>query len=76
MTSVVGGKFGVFFLTIFINPRRATIKIQLGSDLNITGTGDSVNKTDSEQLAALSALHQLNALGKAGSHVFSRIVSD
>jgi small subunit ribosomal protein S24e len=30
------------------------------------GVGDAANKTESEQLAALSALHQLNALGKVG----------
>ncbi|KAF8274097.1 hypothetical protein EI94DRAFT_1768945 [Lactarius quietus] len=53
---------------------RATVRIQLGSEVDITGTGDSINKTDSEQLAALSALHQLNALGKAGGHIFSCIV--
>jgi small subunit ribosomal protein S24e len=30
------------------------------------GVGDAFNKTESEQLAALSVLHQLNALGKVG----------
>jgi len=57
-----------------INLRRATVRVQLGSGVAITGTGDAINKTDSEQLAALSALHQLNALGKASGHIFSRIV--
>ena len=57
-----------------INLRRATVEVQLASEVAITGTGDAINKTESEQLAALSALHQLNALGKAGGHIFSRIV--
>ena len=48
--------------------------MRLGSEVDITGTGDAINKTDSEQLAALSALHQLNALGKVGGHIFSRIL--
>ncbi|KAH9023758.1 P-loop containing nucleoside triphosphate hydrolase protein [Lactarius hengduanensis] len=43
---------------------RATVRVQLGNEVVVTGTGDGINKTDSEQLAALSALHQLNALGK------------
>ena len=59
-----------YFLTIFINPRRATVRVQLGSEVDITGTGDAISKTDSEQLAALSTLHQLNALGKAGGLIF------
>ncbi|KAH9081657.1 P-loop containing nucleoside triphosphate hydrolase protein [Lactarius deliciosus] len=46
---------------------RATVGVQLGNDVVVTGTGDAINKTDSEQLAALSALHQLNALGKLDS---------
>ena len=57
-----------------INLRRATVEVQLASEVAITGTGDAINKTESEQLAALSALHQLNALGKASGHIFSRIV--
>ena len=57
-----------------INLCRATVRVQLGSEVSITGTGDAINKTESEQLAALSALHQLNALGKAGGYIFSRIV--
>ncbi|KAI0275064.1 P-loop containing nucleoside triphosphate hydrolase protein [Gloeopeniophorella convolvens] len=43
---------------------RATIKLQLEGTLIIIGIGDAINKTESEQLAALSALHQLNGLGK------------
>jgi len=45
---------------------RATIKVKLEGEDDILGVGDAINKTESEQLAALSALHQLNALGKVG----------
>ncbi|KAI0260391.1 hypothetical protein BC834DRAFT_901045 [Gloeopeniophorella convolvens] len=41
----------------------ATIDLHLEGDQTITGTGDATKKATSEQLAALSALHQLNSLG-------------
>jgi hypothetical protein len=47
-----------------IDFNRATIKVQLEGEDEIVGIGDAVNKTESEKLAALSVLHQLNTLGK------------
>jgi len=38
----------------------------LEDDNDVLGVGDSINKKESKKLAALSAVHQLNALGKAG----------
>ncbi|KAI0308201.1 P-loop containing nucleoside triphosphate hydrolase protein [Multifurca ochricompacta] len=59
-----------------IHGKRATIKVQLEGEATVLGVGDAVNKTDSEQLAALSALHQLNSLGKAGAEIQSTKLSD
>jgi hypothetical protein len=38
----------------------------LDDENDVLGVGDAINKKESEKLAALSAVHQLNALGKAG----------
>ena len=62
----VGGKYTVaHFLALFIDSSRVTIEVKLEGESDILGIGDAINKKESEQLAALSALHQLNALGKA-----------
>lgn len=52
------------FPALPIDLSRSTIKVKLDGEDDILGVGDAINKTESEQLAALSALHQLNALGK------------
>jgi hypothetical protein len=63
----VGGKYTVArFLALFIDFGRATIEVKLEGENDVLGVGDAINKKESEKLAALSALHQLNALGKAG----------
>lgn len=65
--STVGGKYTVAsFLAPFIDCRRATIEVKLEDENDVLGVGDAVNPKESEKLAALSAVHQLNALGKAG----------
>jgi hypothetical protein len=63
----VGGKYIVaHILALFIDLSRATIEVKLQDENDVLGVGDAINKKESEKLAALSALHQLNALGKAG----------
>jgi hypothetical protein len=63
----VGGEYTVaHFLALFIDSSRGTIEVKLEGENDVLGIGDAINKKESEQLAALSALHQLNALGKAG----------
>jgi hypothetical protein len=62
-----GGKYIVpHYVAHFINLNRATIEIKLEGENDVLGVGDAINKKESEKLAALSAIHQLNALGKAG----------
>lgn len=64
---LAGGKYIVLHcLFLFIDSIRATIEVKLEGENNILGVGDAINKKKSEKLAALSAIHQLNALGKAG----------
>jgi hypothetical protein len=62
------------FPTLPINCSRSTIRVKLDGEDDILGVGDAINKTESEQVAALSALHQLNALGKVchSSYVMHR----
>jgi hypothetical protein len=63
----VGGKYTVaHFLALFIDFSRTTVEVKLEGENDVLGVGDAVNQKESEKLAALSALHQLNALGKAG----------
>jgi len=69
-----GGKYTVpHYLALFIDFGRATIELKVEGENDVLGVGDAINKKESEKLAALSAVHQLNALGKAGhfspSHV-------
>ena len=64
MAVSAGGKYAVPIPRSPIDFSRSTIKVKLDGEDDILGVGDSINKTESEQLAALSALHQLNALGK------------
>jgi hypothetical protein len=52
------------FPALPIDFSRSIIKVKLDGEGDILGIGDAINKTESEQLSALSALHQLNALGK------------
>ena len=40
---------------------------------DVLGVGDAINKKESERLAALSAIHQLNVLGKAGHFSFYHV---
>jgi hypothetical protein len=62
-----GGKYIVpHYLALFIDLNRTTIEVKLEDENDVFGVGDSINKKESEKLAALSAIHQLNALGKAG----------
>jgi hypothetical protein len=62
-----GGKYVVLHhVSLFIDLNRTTIEVKLDGENDVLGVGDSINKKDSEKLAALSAIHQLNALGKAG----------
>jgi hypothetical protein len=62
-----GGKYIVpRYLALFIDLNRTTIEVKLEGGNDILGVGDAINKKESEKLAALSAIHQLNALGKAG----------
>jgi hypothetical protein len=62
-----GGKYIVSrYLALFIDLNRTTIEVKLEGGNDILGVGDAINKKESEKLAALSAIHQLNALGKAG----------
>ncbi len=67
-TAILGG--GKYIpcpiLALFIDISRATIEVKLEGENDILGVGDAINKKESEKLAALSAVHQLNALGKAG----------
>jgi hypothetical protein len=61
------GKYIVpHYLALFIDLNRATIEIKLEDENYVLGVGDAINRKESEKLAALSAVHQLNALGKAG----------
>lgn len=63
----VGGKYTVpRYPALFIDLNRATTEVKLEGEGNVLGVGDAINKKESEKLAALSAIHQLNALGKAG----------
>jgi hypothetical protein len=67
----VGGKYTVaHFLALFIDCDRSTIEVKLEDGNDVLGVGDALHQKESEKLAALSAVHQLNALGKAG--YFSR----
>jgi hypothetical protein len=62
-----GGKYVVLHcLALFINLNRSTIGVKVEGENDVLGVGDAINKKESEKLAALSAVHQLNALGKAG----------
>jgi hypothetical protein len=64
---LAGGKYIVpRYLALFIDLNRTTIEVKLEGGNDILGVGDAINKKESEKLAALSAIHQLNALGKAG----------
>jgi hypothetical protein len=53
-------------ITLFIDLDRTTIEVKLEDENVVLGVGDAINKKESERLAALSAIHQLNALGKVG----------
>jgi hypothetical protein len=62
-----GGKYIVpHYLALLINLNRATIEVKVEGENDVLGVGDAINKKESERLAALSAIHQLNVLGKAG----------
>jgi hypothetical protein len=62
-----GGKYIVpHHLAPFIDLNRATIEVKMEGENDVLGVGDAINRKDSEKLAALAAIHQLNALGKAG----------
>ncbi len=62
-----GGKYIVsHYLALFIDLNRTTIEVKLEDENDVLGVGDAINKKESEKLAALSAIHQLNALGNAG----------
>jgi hypothetical protein len=62
-----GGKYVVpHYLALFVDLNRATIEVKLEGENDVLGVGDAINKKESEKLAALSAVYQLNALGKAG----------
>ncbi|KAF8506701.1 P-loop containing nucleoside triphosphate hydrolase protein [Russula emetica] len=43
---------------------RATIEVKMEGESNVLGVGDAIDRKESEKLAALAAIHQLNALGK------------
>jgi hypothetical protein len=62
---VVGGKYAIHILPFSTEFSRVTTRIKLEGKDDVLGVGDALDKTESEKLAALSALHQLNALGKA-----------
>lgn len=62
-----GGEYIVYYyLALFIDLNRSTIEVKLEGENDVLGVGDAINKKESEKLAALSAVYQLNALGKAG----------
>jgi hypothetical protein len=62
-----GGKYiAPHYLALFIYLNRATIEVKVEDEDDVLGVGDAINRKESEKLAALSAIHQLNALGKAG----------
>jgi hypothetical protein len=62
-----GGKYiAPHCLALFIDLNRATIEVKMEGENDVSGVGDAINKKESEKLAALSAIYQLNALGKAG----------
>jgi hypothetical protein len=62
-----GGTYIVpHYLALFIDLNRTTTEVKLDDENDVLGVGDAINKKESEKLAALSAVHQLNALGKAG----------
>lgn len=67
-----GGKYTVTqYLVLFIDLNRATIEVKLEGEDDVLGVGDAINKKESEKLAALSAIHQLKALGKVGHLMLS-----
>lgn len=45
---------------------RTTVRVQ-GDDLNLTGYGDNANRRESERLAALAALYQIDGVGALDS---------
>jgi len=62
-----GGKYIVpHYLALLVDLNRATVKVKMEGENDVLGVGDAINKKESEKLAALSAINQLNALGKAG----------